>query len=93
MELDRRHLHRPDHVRRMIDAELVGVPVEARKVHPHGLDPRWCAVGQPLLMHLLSIDAIGETVQHAGPVVESVDDAVGDRKVVLSKIKLGLPAR
>jgi hypothetical protein len=44
-------------------------------------------------MHLLAIYAIGKAMQHARPVIEGVDDAVGDREVIPSKIKLGLPTR
>jgi hypothetical protein len=76
----------------MSHAELVGVAIEARKVHPYGLDPRRRAVRQPFLMHLLAVHAIREAVQHARPVVERVDNAVGNREVVASKIKFGLPA-
>jgi hypothetical protein len=77
----------------MSHTELVGVPIETREVHPDGLDPWRRSAGQSLLMHLLTIDSIGKAVQHAGPVVEGIDDAVGDGEVIPSKIKLGLPTR
>jgi hypothetical protein len=48
---------------------------------------------QSLLVHLLTVNSIGKSVQHARPVVQGVDDAVGNREVVPSKIKLGLPTR
>ena len=92
MELDRRHLHRPDHVGRMGHAELVGVAVVAREVHAYGLDPRRGAVRQPLLVDLLAVDAVGEAVQHARPVVERVDDPVGHAQVVVGQVELGLAA-
>ena len=38
MELDGRHLHRPDHVGELGHAQLVGVPAR-REVDPHGLAP------------------------------------------------------
>src|SRR5215212_10168596 len=93
MELHRRHLHRPDHIGQMIDTKLIGIAIEARKVYAYGLDPRRRAMWQPFLMHLFAVDAIGEAVQHAWPVIEGIDDAVGDGKVVPSKVKLGLAPR
>ena len=90
MELHRRHLHCPDHVRQMIDAKLIGIAIEARKVHAYGLDPRRRAMRQPFLVNLFAVDAIGEAVQHARSVIEGIDDAVRDREVVPSKIKFGL---
>ena len=78
MELHGRHLHCPNDIGWMSHAELIGVPVETREMHPDGLDPGRRSVRQSLLMHLLAIDSIGKAVQHARPVVEGVDDAVGD---------------
>ena len=62
MELHRRHLHSPDHVRRMRNAELVCIPIETRKVHAYRLDPWRRSKQQPLLMHFLTVDSIGEAV-------------------------------
>jgi hypothetical protein len=76
----------------MIDAQLVGVSIEARKVHPYGFDPWRRPMRQSFLMDLFAVDAIGKAVQHARPVIEGIDDAVGDRDVVPSKIKFGLAA-
>src|SRR5215213_11884488 len=90
MELDGRHLHRPDDVGWVVHAELVSVPVEAREVDTYGFDPRRRTSRQPLLVHLLPVYAVRETVQHAGPVVQRVDDAVSDRQVVAREIELGL---
>ena len=54
VELDRRHLHRPDHLGQLGHAQLVGVQAVAREVQPHGLDPGRRAGRQPLLVHLLA---------------------------------------
>ena len=54
VELDGRHLHRPDHRAQLGDAELVGGAVPAREVQLHGLDPVGRAGGQPLLVDLVA---------------------------------------
>src|ERR671910_1124547 len=92
MALDRGHLHRPDHVGRVVHTEFVRVPVEARKVDPNGFDPGRRTSRQPLLVHLLTVHPVREAVQHAGPVVKGIDDAVSDREVVARKIELCLAA-
>jgi hypothetical protein len=79
VELHGRHLHRPDDVGELGDAELVGGALVAREEHPHGLHPRRRAHGQPLLVHLLAGDARGVPVHHAGSLAQRVHDAVADR--------------
>jgi hypothetical protein len=92
VELDGGHLHRPDDAAQLGHAELVGVPVVARKVHPHRLQPRGSAVRHPLLVDLLAGDSLGEPVHHARPLEERAHDAVPDGQVVLDQVQLGLPA-
>jgi hypothetical protein len=91
MELDRGHLDRPDHARELGHAELVGGAVPSREVQPHRLQPRRRAGWDPLLVHLVAGQSLGEAVQHAGPLVERVDDPVPDREVVLHQVELGGP--
>ena len=38
-------------------------------------------------------DALGEPVQHAGPLAQRVDDAVAHREVVVDQVELGLAPR
>ena len=90
MELDGAHLHRPRDVGEPGDAQLVGVQAVAGEVQPHGLDPRWRTARKSLLVHLVPGDAVGEAVQHAGPLAQRVDDAVADREVVVDQVELGL---
>ena len=92
VELDRRHLDRPDHRAELGHAELVGRPVPAREVQPHGLDPVGRAGGQPLLVDLLARQPGREAVQHARPLEQGVDDAGTDAQVVLDQVELGRPA-
>ena len=93
VELDRRHLHRPDHLGQLGDAQLVGVQAVAREVDAHGLQPRRGAVRHPLLVDLLAADAGREAVQHARPLAQGVDDARPDGEVVLDEVELGGPGR
>jgi hypothetical protein len=88
MELHRRHLHGPDHVGELGDAQLVGVQSIAREVDAHGLEPRRRAGRDALLVHLLAADAGGEAVQHARPLPQRVDDPGPDGKVVAGEIQL-----
>ena len=57
VELDRRHLHRPDHVGQLGHAQLVGVQAVAGEVDPHRLQPRRRAGRHPLLVDLLAAHA------------------------------------
>src|SRR5690606_31503459 len=75
VELDRRHLDRPDHLGQLGHAQLVGVPAVAGEAQPDGLDPGRCAPGHALLVDLLALDPGGEAVQHAGPLAQRGDDA------------------
>ena len=90
VELDGAHLHRPDDVGEPGHAQLVGVQAVAGEVQPHRLDPRRRPARQPLLVHLVAGDAVGEAVQHARPLAQRVDDAVADREVVVDEVELGL---
>ena len=92
VELDRRHLHRPDHRAELGHAQLVGGPAPAREVQLHGLDPVRRAGRQPLLVHLLVGQPLREPVQHARPLAQRVDDAGPDGEVVLDQVELGRPA-
>jgi len=93
MELDRRHLHGPDHAPELSDAQLVGGPSEPREVNVHRLDPVGRAPGQPLLVHLLAVDAVRESMEHAWTLAQRADDPVADAHVVPSEVELGLAAR
>ena len=93
VELDRGHLHRPDDAGQLGHAQLVGRPVEPREEEPHRLDPRRGSRRQPLLVHLLALDARREPVQHAGPLTQRVDDAVTDGQVVADQVELGRARR
>ena len=93
VELDRRHLDRPDHAGQLGHAQLVGGAAEAREVEGHGLDPRRGALRQALLVDLLAVDAAREPVQHAGAFPQRAHDPVPDAHVVLRKVELGLPVR
>ena len=93
VELDGGHLHRPEDLGDLGDAELVGGAVPAGEVHLHGLQPRRRAGRDALLVHLLAGHAGGEAVQHAGPLAQRVDDPVAHREVVVGEVPLGLAAR
>ncbi len=43
-------------------------------------------------MDLVPVDAFGETVEHARPLAQRVDDPGTDRQVVVDEIELGLAA-
>ena len=88
MELDRRHLDRPDDAGELGDAELVGMQAVAGEVEADRLDPGRGPGGR--LVHLRSIDALGEAVEHARPVAQRVDDAGAHREVVVGEVELGL---
>ena len=92
VELDGRHLHGPDDVGQLGDAQLVGRAVVARERHPHRLQPRRRPVRHPLLVHLLAGHALGEPVHHARPLAQRVDDPVAHRQVVVDQVELGLAA-
>ena len=92
VELDRRHLHRPHDRGELGDAQLVG-RAPGREADLGRLDPVRRALGQPLLVDLLAVDALGIAVQHARPLAQRADDAVPDRQVVVDEVELGLAAR
>ena len=85
VELHRRHLHRPDHVGELGDAQLVRVQSVAREVDAHGLEPRRRPGRDALLVHLLAADAGREAVQHARPLPQRVDDPRPDGEVVVGR--------
>src|SRR4029453_2318012 len=60
MKLHRGHLYRPDHIRRMGNAQLVCVSIETRKMDPYCLDPRRPSIWRGLLVPLLSPPPIGK---------------------------------
>ena len=91
VELDGRHLHRPDHLGQLGHAQLVGVLPVAGEVDAHGLEPGRGPARHPLLVDLLLGHALGEPVQHARPLAQGVDDARPDRQVVLDQVELGRP--
>ena len=73
MELDGRHLHRPDHVRQLDHAQLVGVEPVAGEVDPHGLQPRPRTSPDPVLVNVLAADPVREAVPRAGKTSAIVD--------------------
>ena len=93
VELDRRHLHRPDDAAELGHAQLVGVPVVPREGDAHRLHPVGRAPRDPLLVDLLAVDAAREAVQHARPLAQRADDPVADAHVVAGEIELRLAAR
>src|SRR5450759_2538626 len=93
VELDRGHLHRPDHGGQLGDTQLVREPVVSREAHPDGLDPGRGAAREPLLVHLLAADSFGEPVQHGGPLCQPANDPVTDAEVVEGQVELRLPPR
>ena len=88
VQLDGRHLHRPDHVGQLGHAQLVGVQAVAGERHPHGLQPRRGTVRDALLVHLLAAHAGREAVHHARPLAQRVDDAGADGEVVARQVEL-----
>ena len=93
VELDRRHLHRPDDARQLGHAQLVGGALPPREEQLDGLDPLGCSGRQALLVHLVARQALGEAVQHARTLEERVDDPVADGEVVVDEVELGRAAR
>ena len=58
----------------------------------HRLDPVGSTLGQPLLVDLLARpDTLRKAMQHAGAFVQSADDALADRDVVVREVELRLP--
>ncbi|MEZ5218620.1 MAG: hypothetical protein R2715_19010 [Ilumatobacteraceae bacterium] len=88
MELDRRHLHRPDHVGEFGHTELVGVLAVPGKVEPDGLDPVGSPGRNPLLVDLPTRQPLGKPVQHARSLAQRVHDPVADGEVVLHEVEL-----
>ena len=93
VELDRRHLHRPDDAGQLGHAQLVGGALPPREEQLDGLDPLGCSGRQALLVHLVARQALGEAVQHARTLEERVHDPVADGEVVLDEVELGRAAR
>ena len=93
MELDRGHLHRPDHAAQFGDAQLVGCPLEPGEEQLDGLHPGRRAAGQPFLVHLVAAESLREPVHHARPLPQRADDPVADTQVVLRQIQLGRAGR
>ena len=93
MELDGRHLHRPDHLGELGHAQLVGVLSVSGEMQTHGAEPWWRTRRHPLLVHLLATDAGRESVQHARPFAQCVDDAGAHAEVVVDQVELRLAAR
>ncbi len=92
MELDRRHLHRPDHARELGDAQLVGVAAVTGEGQPDGLHPVGGAGRDALLVHLVAVDPAREAMQHARPLPQRADDPVADADVVAREVELRLAA-
>ena len=91
VELDRRHLDRPDDRRQLGHAQLVGVQPVAGEVDADRLQPPRHATGHPLLVDLLAAEAGRETVQHARPLAEGVHDARTNGEVVVRQVQLRRP--
>src|SRR3954454_8436002 len=93
MELDRRHLYRPDHLGQLGDAQLVGVQPVPRKVQSTVSEPLRCTGRHALLMDLVAGDSGREAMQHARALPQRVDDPVADAEVVVDEVELGRPER
>ena len=91
-ELERREVRRPDDVRDLGDAELVGVPAR-RERDARGLDPVGPALRHALLPDHLAADALRLPLQLAGALVERAHDAVADGDEVADEVELRLAAR
>ena len=91
-ELERREIRRPDDVRELGDAQLVGVAA-ARERDARRLDPVRPLLRNALLPDHLAADAFRLPLQLAGPLAQRVDDPVADRDEVLDEVELRLAAR
>jgi hypothetical protein len=91
MEVERREIDRPDHVRELGDAQLVGVAA-GREGDARRLDPVRPLLGHALLVDRLALGAVRVPLQLRRPLVEGPDDAVADRHVVLGEVELRLAA-
>ena len=90
VQLDGAHLHRPDDLRELGRAELVGVEVVAGEVEAHRAHPVGGSLRQALLVHLGAGDALREAVEHRRSLPERAQDAVADGQVVVREVELRL---
>ena len=89
VEVDHREVRRPDHLRELGDAELVGVP-PGRKRDPRRLDPLRMVLRHALLVDHLAGHAFGEPPQLRRALVQRPHDPLPDRDVVLGEVALRL---
>ena len=89
VEVDDGEVRRPDHLRELGDAELVGVPPR-REGHARRLHPLRPLLGHALLVDRLAGDAVREAAQLRRPLVQRADDALADCDVVLGEVALRL---
>ena len=91
MEVERREVRRPHHLRHLRHAERVGVPSRGER-DAHRLDPLGSLLGDALLVDRLRRGTVRVALEIRRPVAERPDDAVAHRAVVLHEVELRLLA-
>ena len=90
MEVDHREVRRPDDLRELGHAELVGVSAGGEG-DARGLDPLGPLLGHALLVDLLALDPVREAAQLGRPLAQRPHDPVADRDVVVDEVALRMP--
>ena len=89
MEVDDGEVRRPDHLRELGHAQLVGV-TPGREGHARRLDPLRPLLGNALLVDRLAGDAVREAAELRRALVQRAHDPLSDGEVVLGEVALRL---
>ena len=90
MEVDHGEVRRPDDLRELGHAELVGMPA-GRERDARRLDPLGALLGNALLVDLLALDPVGEAPELRRPLAQRADDPLADGEVVVDEVALRVP--
>ena len=90
VEVDHGEVRRPDDLRELRHAELVGVSAGG-KGDARSLDPLGALLGHALLVDLLAFDPVREAAQLGRPLAQRPHDPVPDRDVVVDEVALRVP--
>ena len=88
VELDRGHLHGPDHIRQLGTHSSSAVRPDGKR-HLDRLQPVGRALGHAASGRSSRRRCRREAVQHARPLVQRPDDALADGDVVVGQVELG----
>jgi hypothetical protein len=88
MQFNASQVHNPSETRRPIDHKFLCSPT-GRKRECHGAEPRRSINGRSLLIERLALGSIDEAFQYDGAILNSLQRAGRDRKVVTYEVKFG----